>query len=51
VAGFTDPVPNSEIRPNPAATKVYDKLVEKYAASEREALKRIGEAKRLSVVS
>ena len=42
VAGFTDPVPNSEIRPNPKAVKVYDKLVEKYAACEREALKKIG---------
>ncbi len=41
VAGFTDPIPNSEIRPNPKATRVYDKLVEKYAACEREALKRI----------
>ena len=41
VAGFSDPVPNSEIRPNPKATKIYDKLVEKYAACEREALKRI----------
>jgi xylulokinase len=38
VAGFTDPIPNSEIRPNPKATKVYDKLVEKYAACERAAL-------------
>ena len=41
VAGFTDPVPNSEIRPNPKAAKVYDKLVEKYAVCEREALKSI----------
>jgi len=41
VASFTDPVPNSEIRPNPKAVKVYDKLVEKYAACEREALKSI----------
>ena len=38
VAGFTDPVPNSEIRPNPKATKVYDQLIEKYAACERTAL-------------
>jgi len=38
VAGFTEPVPGSEIRPNPAAARVYDKLVEKYAACERKAL-------------
>ena len=38
VAGFTAPVPNSEIRPNPKAVRVYDKLVEKYADCEREAL-------------
>jgi xylulokinase len=41
VAGFTDPVPNSEIRPNPKATKVYDRLIKKYAACERKALQRI----------
>ena len=41
VAGFTAPVPNSEIRPNPKTVHVYDKLVEKYAACEREALKSI----------
>jgi xylulokinase len=39
VAGFTDPVPHSEIRPNPKAAKVYDQLIEKYARCEREALK------------
>jgi sugar (pentulose or hexulose) kinase len=38
VAGFTAPVPGSEIRPNPAAVNGYDKLVEKYAACEQEAL-------------
>jgi xylulokinase len=42
VAGFTDPVPNSEIRPNPKAARVYDQLIKKYAACEREALKQIG---------
>jgi xylulokinase len=42
VAGFTDPVPNSEIRPNPKAAKVYDQLIEKYARCEHEALKQIG---------
>ena len=36
VAGFTDPVPNSEIRPDPKAVKVYDRLIEKYARCERE---------------
>ncbi|MGA9451899.1 MAG: FGGY-family carbohydrate kinase [Verrucomicrobiia bacterium] len=41
VAGFTDPIPNSEIRPNKKAAKIYDKLIEKYAACEREALKKI----------
>ncbi len=41
VAGFTDPVPNSEIRPDKKAAKTYDQLVEKYAACEREALKQI----------
>jgi sugar (pentulose or hexulose) kinase len=39
VAGFTAPVPNSEIRPNPKATCVYGQLIKKYAACEREALK------------
>ncbi len=38
-AGFTRPVPNSEIRPNRKAACIYDKLIEKYAACEREALK------------
>ena len=38
VAGFTEPVSGSEIRPNPDAARVYDKLVEKYAACERKAL-------------
>ncbi len=34
-AGFTDPIPNSEIKPNPKAARVYDKLIEKYAECER----------------
>ena len=33
VAGFTAPVPGSEIRPNTKAAKIYDKLMEKYAAA------------------
>jgi xylulokinase len=41
VAGFTKPIPGSEIRPNPKAAKVYDQLIEKYARCEREALKRL----------
>jgi hypothetical protein len=37
-AGFTAPIPGSEIRPNPKAARVYDQLLEKYADCEREAL-------------
>jgi xylulokinase len=40
VAGFTEPIPNSEVRPNPAAVNVYDALIEKYARCEAEALRR-----------
>jgi xylulokinase len=42
VADFTRPIPDSEMRPNPSVVRVYDKLIEKYAACEREALKQIG---------
>ena len=42
VAGFTKPIPGSEIRPNPKAAKVYDQFIKKYARCEREALKQIG---------
>jgi len=38
VAGFTAPVPGSEIRPDKKNAKLYDKLVEKYAACENDAL-------------
>lgn len=38
VAGFTDPIPGSEIKPNAKAAGVYNKLVEKYVKCEREAL-------------
>ena len=38
VAGFTAPVPGSEILPNRQAAKVYDKLLTKYADCEYEAL-------------
>ena len=33
-AGFSDPVPGSEIRPDKKAAKIYDKMVEKYAGCE-----------------
>lgn len=42
VAGFTEPIPNSEIRPNAKAARVYDKLIKKYAACERQALAALG---------
>ncbi len=38
VAGFTDPIPGSEIKPNPKAASTYDKLIEKYANCEKRAL-------------
>ena len=41
VAGFCNPIPNSEVRPDPNAARVYDKFVEKYAACERKALEQI----------
>jgi len=37
-AGFTKPVPGSEIRPDKKAVKIYDKLLEKYAACESDAM-------------
>jgi xylulokinase len=37
-ASFTAPIPDSEIRPNAKAARIYDRLVEKYADCEREAL-------------
>jgi xylulokinase len=37
-AGFTNPIPGSEIRPDKKAAKIYDKLLEKYAACEGEVL-------------
>jgi xylulokinase len=39
VADFTEPIPGSEVRPNAKAIGVYDKLIEKYARCEREALR------------
>ena len=41
ISGFTEPVLNSEIRPSAKVAKIYDKLVEKYAACERAALAKI----------
>jgi xylulokinase len=38
VAAFTKPVPGSEIHPDAKAANVYDKLLEKYAACESDAL-------------
>ena len=38
VAGFTAPVPGSEIRPDKKAAKIYDRLLEKYGACESDAL-------------
>lgn len=38
VAGFTAPVPGSEVLPNKKATKIYDALLKKYADCEYEAL-------------
>jgi xylulokinase len=39
VAGFSEPVAGSEIKPNKKAAKVYDEMIKKYAASERAVLK------------
>ena len=38
VAGFTAPVPGSEIRPDKKAVKIYDQMLEKYASCEYDAL-------------
>jgi xylulokinase len=38
VAGFTAPIPGSEIRPDKNAARIYDRLIEKYARCEDEAL-------------
>jgi xylulokinase len=43
VAGFTAPIANSEIRPDKKAVKIYDRLIEKYARCECEALEQPGE--------
>jgi xylulokinase len=38
VAGFTKPVPGSEIKPDKRAVKVYEELLDKYAGCEADAL-------------
>jgi len=38
VAGFTNPITNSEIKPNRKSAEVYDKLIGKYASCERRVL-------------
>ncbi len=38
VAGFTDPVPGSEVKPNAKAVAVYNKLILKYAKAEQAAV-------------
>jgi xylulokinase len=41
VAGFTAPIASSEIHAKPDAVAIYDELIKKYAACEREALRRL----------
>lgn len=38
VSVFTDPIPNSEVKPIPKSVRIYDQLVKKYAACERRVL-------------
>jgi len=38
LTGFTAPVPGSEVLPNKTATKVYDQMLDQYAACEYEAM-------------
>ncbi|HXI84999.1 MAG TPA: FGGY-family carbohydrate kinase [Verrucomicrobiae bacterium] len=38
VSAFTDPIPNSEVRPIAKSVRIYDELVEKYTACERRVL-------------
>jgi xylulokinase len=42
IAGFTNPIANSEIKPDKKAAKIYDKLIEKYVSCEQDALEQIG---------
>ncbi len=41
VAGFTAPVSGSEIRPDRKAARIYDQMLEKYAACESDALESV----------
>jgi xylulokinase len=41
VDSFTEPIADSVVKPQAEAVRVYDKLIEKYARCEREALKRV----------
>jgi sugar (pentulose or hexulose) kinase len=41
VAGFTDTIPGSEVKPDKPAGKVYDKLFVKYAKCEAGVLKKL----------
>ena len=41
VAGFTKPVPGSEVKPDKKAAKIYDALVDKYAACESDMLESV----------
>jgi xylulokinase len=43
VAGFTAPVPGSEIKPDKKAAKIYDQRLEKYAACESDVLESLGQ--------
>ncbi|MGO9246944.1 MAG: xylulokinase [Verrucomicrobiia bacterium] len=38
VAGFTDPLPDSEVRPSATTARAYGELIEKYARCEREVI-------------
>ena len=41
VAGFTAPVPGSEVRPDKKVAKIYDQVLNKYAACEYEAIESV----------
>jgi len=41
VAGFTKPVPGSEVKPDKKVAKIYDALVDKYAACESDMLESV----------
>ena len=41
VAAFTKPVPGSEVKPDKKVAKIYDALVDKYAACESDMLESV----------